>query len=362
MDMDAQISTASTTSRNQYWKSLPENLFPTSLAVDAITSISKYEQHSLVFIFRHEEHPSIILYQRTNNKYTLLLDLPGSEYYIGVILQNYFYIFCGVAQPYTVYRLDLTHKRKQWEKVGILQANVKQAQAIGVDKILLSNYSKSYIYDPLECELTDTPMQNSGFHDMRTIVQNDIYFLGGFDKRESNQMKISDKIDIYNISSHSWRTGPKIPIPLVAAGMTVYRDRWIILIGGNVPDENVIEECFVYDTLFQEWNKSQMGLPSPRSNHRCCIVNQDLLIIGGHELELDSSTAQGTIPFINISYILPRWCMVGHWVILRKLLENGRADFIMNGPETKEKDFFRKLFMELALDMFQVVLSFLTYE
>lgn len=287
-----------------------------------------------------------------------------------VSCNGYFYIFPNYNQKMDFhYRLNLS-KLEEWEKIqrpgGMEDYEHRQFFSDGETFFMFT-----FLHNESMPESTSTGWNNSMieiiFHRTiyaHAIVRNKIYFIGGLKHTHYISDSLSS-VKVFDMSTKTWSaSAPDIPKGLYSAAATTYRNRWIIVTGGGW--QNL--ECFIFDVQTQNWTTSQTTLTDCREDHHSTIIEEQLVLIGGIYVPFRDPLGRMPIetynkPYIqsiDVAYILPAWGIIGHFVLLRILLEKNRAHVLK--PTNCDEDFndlIQKMMLHLDYDSFCSVLSFL---
>merc|ERR1719203_424912 len=269
----------------------------------------------------------------------------------GAIMNDHFY----VAGDNGIYRIPVSGG-EDWEPVyhagdssNIVETVVSNGASIFVlrdDQTMLC-YDSQNEDDPIKL----IPMSRKADSYSAAIVDNKIYVLGGH--RYPN---VLTSVDVFDISTELWSSGPPLPKPVAAAGTTVIK-RWIVVVGGQTA-KNVKSDCtFVFDTLTQEWTTRDKDLSLITSYHRCDKIGSQILSMAGYGGKLKKIHARKIVPNWN-------WECIKHFVLLRTLWEYGRALNVSLSIEDEkdsraDDDILPKIMTDLNLDMFREVLTYL---
>ena len=133
-------------------------------------------------------------------------------------------------------------------------------------------------------------------------------------------------------------------------------DRWIICAG----EDNF--KIHVFDTFAQQWSQSKVELPPICGAHSCITFGSHIIFFGKTKLEA-----------IDIKHIIPDWTYerIKHFILMRELVDKGRVIptilFKRQRIDTSDQIHFdnekvvQALMVNVCLDVFRNILSFLTY-
>jgi len=314
---------------------------------------------------RGEKLNSVVLLDLQTGTFKSLPDLPA-EYdgCTGANVNGYFYM---VGRNDTMYRINLSCCSK-WEKLTAVDFDFGHGHALISDGRHLFwpggvlNNRTFNLYEPDSNTWKTLPQMTTPRYGHATaIVGQKIYIIGGADDR--NALDLSS-VEVFDIPTRTWSSAPDLPIAVYYPAATTL-GRWIVVTGGLYSDERETSYCFVFDTFGREWIQSRVSLPSLRYGHGCVTMqDSQIIVVGG------SRSRQKGNPIVTISrkHLIPNWYFVKDFLLLRRLLEEGRAQ--MKAPIFHSKDgneihstrkFIRALgqfFLTLDLDTFRTVLSF----
>ena len=299
---------------------------------------------------------SVEIYDTETDKIVKRLpDLPFSGRSKGAILNGYFYTN-RFADGF-LYRAPLSlddddkiqDKEEEWEKVAeglhkfsdILISDHKQYL------FLLCYNGKMIRYDPVEDKCMEMPsMPTPRIYCTAAVVKSQIYVIGGAE---------SDVVEVFDIPTQSWSQTTPMSQALEKASATAVKKRWIVVTGGFTDDEETNDMTYILDTYTHRWSTyeeplSGLSRSSKESNNKCLWFGTTVVSLGGETME-----------GINIESLVPEWGSKNHLILLRRLVEDGRAH-----PSTeksykiteKEKDVIKILTMDACFDIFREVLTY----
>lgn len=192
------------------------------------------------------------------------------------------------------------------------------------------------------------------------MIRNQIFILGG--RRDSEFLPT---VDMFDVITRKWSKISPLPKALDFPTATVY-NRWIIVTGRYTENRKIITHLFVYDTFDQHWNQYMSNVLQKRDSYSCVMVDSNLFFIGG----CNGPSEYFPLQSIHISYLIPdwKWESVKHFVLLRKMVDDGRASPAVDKTEVQSdsinltvnaNNVMRKLLTNVSLDVFRFVLSFL---
>ena len=125
-----------------------------------------------------------------------------------------------------------------------------------------------------------TPMPTPRTEVTATIIGDNIYVIGGFDKSG----KILDTVEVYNIKNDSWKTVAPLPQPLHHTAASSFNDK-IYVIGGYTNDTIIINrvpsaKLFIYDLNNDTWTEGS-PMPTARGALTAVFIDGILYAIGG---------------------------------------------------------------------------------
>ena len=295
---------------------------------------------------------SAAMYNTKTSSRIDLPDLPFSGGCCGTILHGYFYVVRNVTFP--IYRICLSTLLK-WE---VIDDDIRiSATAIVTDgnHLFIFNLGhQMYRFDPYINELVEMPLLVNPRGNFATaVVNNKIYVIGG---------QFTRSVEVFDINTLTWSKAPPLPKKLQNASATEY-GQWILVSGGQYDHGSKWNtEIFAYDTLNQRWTVNNHGLSPPRKVHSCVAVGSRIITMGGW----DNSYSYCPTEAIHIKSLVLGWEMVKDFVLLRRLVDDGRAYPKIStkrvkkdtGVNTKIERVIYKLFTDLPLDVFRNILSF----
>lgn len=118
-------------------------------------------------------------------------------------------------------------------------------------------------------------------------LNNTLYVIGGF----TEDGKITNLVDKYNISSNSWDKNIKpLPIPLHHASSATSDDK-LYVIGGYTGDWIASNKLFIYDPITNNWTTGPF-MPTGRGSTVSDFVDGKLHVIGGDSYNTSLSNVE----------------------------------------------------------------------
>lgn len=280
---------------------------------------------------------------------------------MGAVLNGYFYILdqCGLYNSQRINLCTLSH----WEEVcdQNRQCNIGRVISSKTHLYSISN-DGNMVFDPRTEYRTPCPQMiepRSGF--ATVVVEQKIYVIGGYQSG-----KVVTWVETYDINTKMWSKAPDLPIGLYSAVASVIETRWIILIGGEVSALEWFPHC-------QGWISSKVELTAHRFLRGCFVFRESQLFVVGRPVK--STPKLSPIFSLHVANFVPNWYLIGHFVLLRHLVDQKRAHFLKKrkrkhpshniDPLSKNQidDIInvtitvQKLVENLDIDTFRIVLS-----
>lgn len=316
---------------------------------------------------RNEQSRSTIVWDARKEEIINLPDYPIAhpiKSCSGAIMDDFFYVMKEAVdrQHYLLYRMNMKIY-EDWEGVG-------KHYSLHHNPILVSNGSCLFLFSLIGNEMYDPncnrwtvlpDMTNQRLRHATAVVGHDIYVLGGVGRT------VNRSVEIFNVLSQTWRKGPDLPVGLYSSSAALIDGRWIVLIGGRLLNDDVSDQCFILDVLHEIWIVSGIRMRSPRAGHCSVVLRRSQIVVLGND-DTDTNinlSKESLMEGIDIAYVVPNWCLVGHLVLLRHLVDNRRAYPALNNEYGNEYDYMRvekvltQLMTDLDLDIFRTIVSFL---
>jgi len=290
----------------------------------------------------------------------------------SVVLKGRIYILGGLS-PNLVTRIDIDRIGAPSEGAIILDQRQQERRpgrsnfAVSTDGTYIYIFGgcndypalgrTAQVYDPETDTWTDLPDMSRNRRDAAAVVVRDhIYVLGGYDRYWGNGAP--SLVEVLNIKTRLWVTTSKeeeeirLPTALSDISAVAIDDRWIVVTGGvtswDDPRNDTVEcETFIFDTNTKHWCKGSYPLARPRCHHAMSVLgNARIVVSGGTYEKPDVPSATATVECIDFKALLfPSWESVKHFILLRKLHEEGRAlawddtDFLVEQTLTVVDDY-----------------------
>jgi hypothetical protein len=107
-----------------------------------------------------------------------------------------------------------------------------------------------------------------------------IYAVGGRTGTRPRQGAALDILEIYDIATGTWSSGPPMKTPRMDVYATVAYDRGIWVIGGYNPSAGYLASVEIFDPLSGLWFDGP-PMPTPRSNAVAGVCDEHLFVVGG---------------------------------------------------------------------------------
>jgi N-acetylneuraminic acid mutarotase len=236
------------------------------------------------------------------------------------------------------YRLSIEDGAYRWSKVPPLNDARGWAPSAAVDgKIYVFGGAKGGHGPTLKSvEMVDTNAENPAWRVVSEIpgisrgwlgcaaVGGKLFILGGYHFFEPKPSEGTDRKRVREVLefdpvSGEWRARKPLPYPLSGMDTCVYRDRYIIVVGGACYPEDYSDELrkrweesdryesyycpfvLVYDTQEDTWSVLPSLMPVPTNDIRVVLLNNRLYALGGENIEPATSN---TTPWLRIGAIV----------------------------------------------------------
>jgi len=294
---------------------------------------------------------SILMLDLQTNLSFQFPDLPvfnAFQKIIGVVFKQYFYVFLNSENSF--FRISLSNPLR-WECIEIhipytCIAGRICSLASNDKSIFLTGNDCIWDYDPekgkpnediiLPSVLSNTRLTQDIRHVKIVVLGSKIY---GFRVSGSEL-----SIHIYNIPSRAWRSH-NLPIPFMAYEKTtaIPFGRWIFL------HVDMNDFCGLFDTYTDDLITLDRRSSIP-------IEYQSILSVGNSKIAFVGVDPKENIILKKRKEIVPNWYIIREFLLLRKLVHEGRADLIVK--KSKVDNVIEKVIANLDSDMFQLVISF----
>jgi N-acetylneuraminic acid mutarotase len=108
-----------------------------------------------------------------------------------------------------------------------------------------------------------------------TILENEIYVIGGFDEYG----QVTDIVEVYSTANNSWTKAAPLPEPLHHTAAASY-DGKIYVVGGYTAPWSPTNKLFIYDPVLDRWQEGE-PMPTARGALNVNFINGTLYAIGG---------------------------------------------------------------------------------
>jgi N-acetylneuraminic acid mutarotase len=235
------------------------------------------------------------------------------------------------------YRLQFKNGQYTWNQIASMkEAHAWAPSASAGDKIFIFGGAKKGHGPTMgSVEMIDFQESSPQWKIISTIpgktrgwsgavaVKGIIYLIGGThfyepDTGSGEDRKRLNEVLKFNPETYEWEKKFNIPFSLAGFDTVVYKDRYIIVVGGcpNYADftEKLNSEqqkdrfyksyyspfILVYDTLNDNWHKIPSRLPVPTNDIRVVLIGNKLYALGGENIEPATSN---TTPWLRIGEI-----------------------------------------------------------
>jgi len=202
------------------------------------------------------------------------------------------------------------------------------------------------------------PMTVPRSYHATAVVGDQIYAIGGNALDKFGSGRILSSVQVFNKRTGLWKKGPDLPITLMSAATTVFK-RFIIVSGGYCDLCERSSSCYVFNTYTQKWSDA-IRCHAPRSGHEIMIVEGSLVSVGGFDRD-DGKKNLNDIESISLAHLIPNWYIIEDYILIRELLERGRACICDCTDQNLgiEIEAIQKMMIYLNTDTFRHVLSFM---
>lgn len=312
--------------------------------------------------------PSLI-YDFHKRKSFSLPDLSLEGRCTGAVLKDYFYVSeyysDGLFSFFVRMQRISISTNTNWETVEPPIKLKENTVLSDGNYLFLVSSREIHRYDPIANEIAKmqpipTPRENFA----TAVDRNYIFVIGGLISLK-NRTDISSVVEIFNTSTQSWHQAPSLPVPLYLASAVVF-ERWIIVTGGRQEFERHNDRILVFDTFHQQWTQNfSISSPYQRICHCSLKIGSQMITLGGR----DEMGIYCPMERMQINDLVPdwNWEITKHFILLRQLLDKGRATYIVAKKKVKTdtvvnvNDVIQQLFNHIGLDMFRNILSFLIH-
>ena len=139
-----------------------------------------------------------------------------------------------------------------------------------------------------------------------------IYLYGGM----IDKVRHSNKLWIYTIKSNTWiqKQSTNFKTPFCAGHRMVDYQHYLIMFGGITSEFIFFNDIYIYNCTKNVWNKIECkNKPYPRCYHSMCIVNDNLIIHGGLNVNRKTLKDMYIISVVNlINNQNPIWIQVNN--------------------------------------------------
>jgi N-acetylneuraminic acid mutarotase len=134
-----------------------------------------------------------------------------------------------------------------------------------------------------------TPCPVPRFEAMGVVVNGEVWVMGGF---LSSKLDVTQRVDIYDPSSDSWRVGPELPGAETHAGVVSLGGDFVLIGGfvGNVLDRTTTAGVWRWNVATAQWTAAA-DLPTPRAAVASAVIGTAIYAAGG--LAEDGNTDSG---------------------------------------------------------------------
>lgn len=299
-------------------------------------------------ILRKREYPNQLrLYDVKKKIFQSLPNHPG-KYFKIVYVDGFLYSLKYHYRVGILSRLDLS-KRLKWERVDIPERDYFNILPCGRTLLLVPNEDVGLEeYDPS----TGICMRRPELND-KVFVSCNLKTLTVNGKLYIFSIICHDFIDkAYDISTWSPYDVPCLPKEIVRSHVCIYKQRYIVIFGMTY---STYMKCdLLYDTITQQWHEFKCHHRIPIRQNPCVEVRDEFAIIFD----------KFGLCVVNISFLLPKWYIVNHWILLRHLMDTGRAHLIQEhdhhgSNKNNSVVLFQKIIVDLDIFLFRQVLLFL---
>jgi len=266
----------------------------------------------------------------------------GQTYVQGTRWNDAFYSIGGRSQAKggvhpACFRLRFANEKWQWQQLADLNQARGWAPSVAVDGSLYVFGGSQGGHGPTlgSVEMLDTSDQRPAWETIAeipglsrgwcgaTASGGKIYVMGGshmVTEKETGRVnrKRLNEVWQFDPTTRQWEARQPLPYRLSGFDCTVYRDRYIIVVGGCAETEDFTPEMhtiqqrdrfyksyycpfvLVYDPAADRWHRMGSTLPMPTNDIRVVLLDGKLYALGGENIEPATSN---TTPWLRIGTI-----------------------------------------------------------
>ena len=308
-----------------------------------VSASGTYKDRYIVFEARHSPHVGLIYDMQTKT----LVGIPNPPYcndvdrdfHREIVVNGVLY---QLLPTHPIRRISLSPMSK-WEETRTIIGLRNYTLVSSGSSIFIFDFDmKMHCYDTIADKISTyvTKIPGCVLSDAVAAMTNRLYAMG----RGHGTKLGSNSVYVFNIATQSLSQAPPLPWPISGCSATTVLDRWIIY----VEDQDV--KICVFDTFTQEWSQRKVDLSRYCGAYSCITFGSHIIFFGRTKLVA-----------IDIKHIIPDWTYehIKHFILMRKLVDEGRAIPII--PFNRQDKVVQALMMDMSLDVFRNVLSFLTY-
>jgi hypothetical protein len=246
-------------------------------------------------------------YNLSTNNWTAKTPMPTPRGWFAIATyQSNIYIIGGRLSG-TSYSINEVYNpsNDSWKALKPMPSNVSDIDANVIDGKIYVLGTTNEVYDIEQDSWTEkTPMPYPVFAYESSIVNNNIYIIGGLDS------SVSDKTQIYNPESDSWRIGSSPPFAVYNAAATAttgsMSPKRIYVFGGQVETNSTssleavnLTQC--YDPKNDTWIMAA-SMPTARLGLSSAVVDDKIYVFGGSLMAVFNPALKNNEVYVPFGY------------------------------------------------------------
>jgi len=153
--------------------------------------------------------------------------------------------------------------------------------ALGIDpsRVASGIHRRAWSFDGTWAALPDAPGAPR-IAASAVAVRGKVYLLGGYSVASNGSETSVATMDVLDLASRSWESGPALPTPIDDAVAVAWRDRWIVIVSGwsNTAPVSTVQ---LFDVESGAWTIATPFAGTPVFGHAGALVGDELVIVDG---------------------------------------------------------------------------------
>lgn len=123
-------------------------------------------------------------------------------------------------------------------------------------------------------------------------LREDLYVLGGRSADAGGAWTSHGGLQVFDLGTGRWSERAPMPVPVSGAAAVAWRDRWIVVVGGQA-GASAVDAVQIYDVESDAWELATSFAGGPVFGHAAALAGDDLFVFGGASASDGAAAVEG---------------------------------------------------------------------